>query len=108
MKGKNRIQPGRFFNCDVAADYYKTEAEKKQSFNKKFWNEDRDEMVLDDRSSQLESIRDHQLFTVDGQVWTVGAFERELQSHPLVFRQRRFPRNRFANNLNWLFGHGQG
>jgi hypothetical protein len=102
MKGK-RLEFNRdvFFKLAdiVAADYYKTEEERKQSFNKKFWNEDRDEMVLDDQSSQLESIRDQQLFTIDGQAWTVGAFEQELQSHPLVFRQRRFPRNQFPEQF---------
>ncbi len=102
MKGK-RLEFNRdvFFTLAavVATDYYKTEEEKKQSFQKKFWSEDRDEMVLDDRSNQLESIRDQQLFIIDGQAWTVREFEQELQSHPLVFRQRHFPRKRFAEQL---------
>jgi len=102
MKGK-RIEFNRdvFFKLAeaVAGDYYKTEQDKKDSFQKKFWNKDQNEMVPSDRSGQLEAIRDRQLFTIDGRDWTVRDFEQELQSHPLVFRQRRFPRNRFAEQL---------
>jgi len=79
--------------------YYKSEQEKKEAFNKKFWNKDNNEMILEDSKSKLEEIRDNPLLTIDGNVWTVADYEKEIISHPLVFRKRKFAKNEFGEQF---------
>jgi len=83
----------------VGPEYYKTEEEKKQSFRKKVWNEDDNEMVIDDNFNQLKQVRNEAIFSIDGVNWTVRDLEVALQSHPLVFRKKQFPKNEFGEQL---------
>lgn len=50
-------------------------------------------------SGDIEAIRNEALFTVDGEIWTVGMFEKERQKHPLVFRKSRLDKKNFAEQL---------
>ncbi len=83
----------------LGPDYYKSDKEKKDTFNKKFWNKDRTEMILDNPANQLKLILDQPLFTHDGRTWKVNEFIIELIRHPLVFRKRRMAKNEFAEQL---------
>ena len=83
----------------LGPDYYKSEKEKKDTFNKKFWNKDRTEMILDDPANQLKQILDKPLFTHEGRTWKVHEFIVELMRHPLVFRKRNMPKNEFAEQF---------
>lgn len=83
----------------VGPDYFKSQNEKKEAFKKKFWENDNNQMVLDDRDNALAEISERELFTIDGKSWTVRYFEEMLQIHPLVFRQKEFPQTQFAEQL---------
>lgn len=83
----------------LGPDYYKSDKEKKDAFNKKFWNKDRTEMILDDPANQLKQILDQTLFTHEGRNWKVREFIVELIRHPLVFRKRNMPKNEFAEQF---------
>lgn len=85
----------------VGPIYYKSEQQKKEAFNKKFWNKDNSDMVLDDPANKLKEIKNNQLLTIDGNSWTVADYEKELISHPLVFRKRKFPRSEFAEQFKF-------
>jgi len=102
MKGKsvqfNRPVFTKLVNT-LGPDYYKSDKEKKDTFNKKFWNKDQTDMVLDDPGNQLKEILDEQLFTHDGRTWKVHEFIVELIRHPLVFRKRRMPKNEFGEQF---------
>lgn len=83
----------------IGPEYYRSEQEKQNAFNKKFWNKDSEEMILDDPGNRLDQIKDQPLFTVDGKTWTVGEYEMAILSHPLVFRKRNMPKNEFAEQF---------
>lgn len=79
--------------------YFKTDEERRDQLADKIWDLEEQEM-----SKMLENLPDEEfrrqpLFQVDGQVWTVADFQRALHYHPLVFRQRRLPSERFAKEL---------
>ena len=83
----------------LGPEYYKTPKEKKERFNKKFWNKDNDLMIRDDAQAALDKIASQPFFTIDGRTWTVADFEDELLRHPLVFRKKKFPKNKFAREF---------
>jgi len=80
----------------IGPEYFKTEEDKREAFNKKFWNKDQEEMVLDDAPEKMERLRDKKLLTIDGETWTVADFEKALKIHPLVFRNRKMSKGQFA------------
>lgn len=83
----------------IGPEYYRSDQEKQSAFNKKFWNRDSEEMILDDLDNRLEQIADQPLFTVDGKTWTVREYEVAILAHPLVFRKRDMPKNEFAEQF---------
>jgi len=88
----------KFVNI-VGPDYYKSEGEKQAAFNKKFWNKDNPEMILDDLGNQMEQIMDQPLFSLNNEMWTVRMLQRELKIHPLVFRKQKMAKTEFAKQL---------
>ncbi len=83
----------------LGPEYFKTAKDKKEAFNKKFWNKDNTEMERKDAQGELRKIYNQPFFTVDGQTWTVADFEDELLRHPLIFRKKRFPQHKFAQQF---------
>ena len=83
----------------LGPQYYKSEEEKKSAFNKKFWNKDNPEMVIDDLENQMDEILDQPLFSLDDQVWTVRMLQQEIKKHPLVFRKHKMPKNEFGEQM---------
>ncbi len=83
----------------LGPEYYKTPKEKKEQFNKKFWNKDNDLMIRDDAQAELAKIADQPFFTIDGRTWTVADFQDEILRHPLIFRKKKFPKNKFARQF---------
>jgi len=83
----------------VAPQYYKSDTDKREAFNKKFWNKDRDEMILDDFSNQMDEIMDEPLLSHEGETWTVRTLQDAIMIHPLVFRKRQMPKNEFAEQF---------
>ncbi len=80
----------------VGPEYFKSNKEREEAFNKRFWKTDKGEMYLEDTRGRLEKILDQPFLTVDGETWTVRRFEQEVKVHPLVFRNRRMPKKNFS------------
>jgi hypothetical protein len=83
----------------VGPFYFKTGKDKSELFNQRFWHKDSEEIILDDIADNIENIRDFPLLRIDGGIWTVRDFEKELNSHTLVFRKRRMKRSEFAEQF---------
>ncbi len=102
MKGKNLEFNAKTFESLVniiGPDYFKSEKDKEQAFNKRFWNADNDEMVLNDFAEQLEQILDDPFLTIDNESWTVRRFEAEIKKHPLVFRNKKMSKKDFTKEF---------
>lgn len=102
MRGK-RIefmpQTFRALVNQVGPLYLRSEEEKKEAFNAAMWGKSQGEMTPEILGNELDALQDQPLFRVDGQVWLVRDFERELRRHPLLFRKRRFPKAEFAEQF---------
>lgn len=83
----------------VGPFYIKSEKEKSEAFNQRFWHKESEEIVLDDIGDNIERIRDFPLLRIDGEIWSVRDFEKELNLHPLVFRKRRMEGSEFAEQF---------
>ena len=83
----------------LGPQYFKTAKDKKEAFNKKFWNKDNTELERNDSQNKLQKIYHQPFFTVDGRTWTVADFEEALLRHPLIFRKKRFPQHKFAQQF---------
>ena len=49
--------------------------------------------------NNIADISDEALFTIDGQIWTVGMYEAERKKHPLVFGSKNVGGKKFAEQL---------
>jgi len=99
MKGKRvEFAKDTFFKLAeiVAPHYLKTEQEKKEAFNQRFW---KDDVVPGAIGGNIEQILDHSLLQIDGKTWTVAKLVKELRSHPLVFRKRKMKTSEFPEQL---------
>ena len=75
-----------FFNI-----YFHDDEEQQNRFIEKIWGVERDETRKSFYLGEDENFLSQSFFTVDGRVWTVDDFRRELVRHPLVFRDRKMP-----------------
>lgn len=102
MQGKTlELQEAVFFQLAecLAPAYLKSLKDKKEAFNQGFWGSNT-EVELDTLwDCSIDNIRMKPLLTFDGKVWTVADLERAIQSHPLVFRERRISRREFPEQL---------
>lgn len=80
--------------------YFKTEEEKRDEFNKKFWNKKDTELNLNDIDDE-EDIMDYPLLKLDGETWTVRDFKKLVARHPLVFRKRKMSKSEFPQQLKF-------
>jgi len=46
---------------------------------------------------KLDAMLDQPFFRLDGETWTVGDFKRAIMSHPLVYRKKMHPNDRFPS-----------
>ena len=105
MKGKKvEFNPDIFYKMvDImAAKYLFSEQQKKDAFNEKFWDKKPDMTDQEQIMSALneeDKILDSPFYTLDGKTWTVRDFRTALLSHPLVFRNRKFSRSEFPEQL---------
>jgi hypothetical protein len=79
--------------------YFKLEKDKKDDLNQRIWYKDKEEIILNDIGDNIEKILDLPLLQIDGEALTVRDFQKELNSHPLVFRKKRMKRNEFAEQF---------
>ena len=98
MRGKQMVfDEATFYELAerLAPLYIKSRTDKEALFNQQYWGEEI-EISPDSTSGQyLAAMGQRPFFTLDGQTWTVADFEKALDSHPLVFRQRNFSRREF-------------
>lgn len=80
--------------------YFKTEQEKKDEFNKRFWEKKDTELNLNDIDDE-EDIMHYPLFKLDGETWTVKDFKKMVARHPLVFRKRKMSKAEFPEQLKF-------
>ncbi|MBN1996881.1 hypothetical protein JW935_04955 [candidate division KSB1 bacterium] len=79
--------------------YFKTPDEQKQELVDDLWGKKEKEVarILADETD--EQFLNQPFFRIDGTDYTVADFRRELISHPLVFRNRKMPSDRFTNEF---------
>ncbi len=102
MHGKRLdFNPDVFYElADLLRPLYLTSHEQKEeAFNEKFWGKKSDPTTSSDFDRRMELLRQQPLLEIDGQVWTVARFEKELLRHPLVFRKRRMTKAEFPKQL---------
>ncbi len=80
-----------FFNV-----YFRSDLERREQLMNKIWSDEERDINETFANMPDEEFLQQPFFTVDGEVWTVDDFRRQLVSHPLVFRKRRMPSEAFA------------
>jgi len=58
-----------------------------------------EEQIPDSLKQRLQAIEDRPLLKFDGKTWTVNDLGHEMALHPLQFRQKKYPKKQFANQL---------
>jgi len=99
MRGKKLEFSNASFNrvAEYLAPFYlKSEEEKQEEFNKRFWEK---EKAPDTTSAQIEDILEDPMLRIDGETWTVKRFFKEMAIHPLVFRKRNISNSEFPAQL---------
>jgi hypothetical protein len=85
---------GLFFDI-----YFHDEEEQQNRFVEQIWGVERDETKESFYLGDDESFLSQSFFTVDGKVWTVDDFRKELLRHPIVFRERKMPSHEFPGQF---------
>ncbi len=102
MKGK-RIEFNRdtFFKTAnlLGPVYLRSFDEQKASFEQRMWDRPEQDINWEDYLSQVKAMAGESLFKVDDEVWTVERFFREVQIHPLVFREKNIKNKEFGKQL---------
>ena len=83
-----------FFNI-----YFHDDKEQQSRFVEKIWGVERDETKKSFYMGEDENFLSQSFFTINGKVWTVEDFRRELLRHPLVFRERKMPSHEFPEQF---------
>ena len=107
MGGKEiRLNPGVFnVYADRAADHYlKADSTKQTAMNRAIWNEPE---ILDKPDFITNTVPaegfgpDSIILEYGGKTWTVNDLNKELRTHPLVFRKRKMNRKEFPAQLRF-------
>jgi len=102
MKGRHiEFNRAAFFKlADLLGPLYlRSREEERASFEQRYWNQPQEDVNWEDYLSQVKAMAGEPLFTVDGEVWNVERFFHEMQSHPLVFREKRMQNREFGRQL---------
>lgn len=83
----------------VGPFYLKSFEEKQAAMSQQLWNQPDQEKLLAAIGNSFAAMREEPFFRIDGKIWTVRDFEREMKIHPLVFRKRRIGKNDFAEQF---------
>ncbi len=79
--------------------YFPKQSEKEKEISKGMFGKEPEPSFADSLSIKLGEMEDQPLLTIDGQIWTIRDLDRELMLHPLQFRQKNFPQNKFGEQL---------
>ncbi|MBI1938336.1 MAG: hypothetical protein HYS25_09425 [Ignavibacteriales bacterium] len=80
-------------------EYMNSRKTQEEAFEEGVWDYKKEEMEFRNTKPRLDEIRNEKLFTFDNHDWTVEEFLREIKKHPLVFREKKFPQNKFGDQL---------
>lgn len=80
--------------------YFPSVEEKRDDAIDKLWRKDEDEQAPKSiQNMSDEDLLNEPFFSVDGKVWSVRDFHKELMSHPLVFRSRHMSSKNFPREF---------
>ena len=103
MRGKTlQFEPNTFrkFVEIVAPSYLVLKKEKEEIVaDKAFKRQPQENPEFDDIERNLKALHDAPLFIIDGKVWTVDDAVKEMERHPLVFRNKNLNKNNFPKQL---------
>lgn len=108
MKGKTiEFNPDVFFKIAnlMGPLYFKSDEEKIDIIKNSSLEGSNDPEALRRFEEGIEDLYPQPLCKVDGDVWSVKAFSRELDLHPLVFRKQKMKKkslDRSSNLLLWI------
>lgn len=102
MQGKKLVfNKDIFFNfADIMGPIYmKDKKEQENVFEEGVWNNKNDEIKLQNAKPDIDQIKDQTLFSFDNKDWTVNDILKEIKKHPLVFREKKFSKEKFGEQL---------
>ncbi|MDZ7289739.1 MAG: hypothetical protein ONB44_07075 [candidate division KSB1 bacterium] len=102
MRGKKiEFNPSTFRRVVniVGPFYLRSFAEKEAALKQQLWNQQDQENILNRAGKDFEAVLDEPFFRIDGKIWSVRDFEREVKIHPLVFRKKRVTKGDFAEQF---------
>jgi hypothetical protein len=102
MKGKRlEFNEDTFYSMArvLAPFYLRTPQEIRDAFNKRIWQGEEYDLGLDKSIREFDEMKDEPLLTIDGEVWTIDRFRKEMISHPLIFRKREMKNSEFPAQL---------
>ena len=104
MKGKkiefNPLTFKKIVNI-IGPLYLKNDKKKKELFDELLWNNETGEQIPDNVDVNINEILTEPLLKIDGNVWTVQQFKKEMNIHPLVFRKKQISKSEFAEQLKY-------
>ncbi|KPL17382.1 MAG: hypothetical protein AMS23_00530 [Bacteroides sp. SM1_62] len=78
--------------------FFRTNVETKNSLREIIWDLEQGPVKSLDEM-EVHDILDQPIFSIEGEMWTVNDFRKELMSHPLVFRKRKMQSHEFAQQF---------
>lgn len=85
--------------ADIMGPLYMREPkDKEEIFKKGVWDSGT-EVDYRDAKNKLEEIKKEKLFSIDGKEWTIEKLLKEIKLHPLVFRNKNFPKSQFGEEF---------
>jgi hypothetical protein len=79
--------------------YMKMKKKGIMDFTQRYLGQDSIGYQRDEIEINLNRMQDHPLLHIDNETWTINDFQMELIAHPLIFRENRFGKSEFAEQL---------
>ena len=103
MRGKTmQFEPHIFkkFVEIVAPTYLESKKEKEETVLDEIYKRQlKENPESDDMQRNLNALKGSPLFTIDGKVWTVEDVVKEMERHPLVFRNKNLHKKNFGRQV---------
>jgi len=103
MQGKTlQLKPHTFMKLvEIVAPYYLESKKEKEKtvLDEMYQRQPQEHPEFDDIERNLNPLQGAPLFTIDGKVWTVEDVAKEMERHPLVFRNKNLHKKNFAKQL---------
>lgn len=103
MKGKNiKLNEDVFFPYAnaISDQFFRSREEKETAISNALFKAG-EFLSLEDIKPMNQKYKDLVLFTINGDNWTVKDFEKNIASHPLVFRKKKMNKSEFSNQFKF-------